>query len=43
MVSSALKMELKELLSTLKRLKREFGNTPEYKELRKKLPKGWPM
>jgi len=36
-------MTLKELLSTLRRLKKEFGNTPEYQKLRKKLPKDWPM
>lgn len=43
MVSSALEMTLRELLSTLKRIKREFGRTEEYRELRKKLPKSWPM
>ena len=43
MVSSALEMTLKELLSTLKRIKREHGHTEEYKDLRKKLPKSWPM
>ncbi len=43
MVSSRLKMTLKELLTALKRIKREYGRTDEYKELRKKLPKTWPM
>ncbi len=43
MVSNALHMELEDLLKTLKRLKREHGRTTEYKELRKKLPKRWPM
>ncbi len=43
MVSSRLKMTLKDLLATLKRIKRKYGETDEYKELRKKLPKSWPM
>ena len=43
MISSSLKMTLKELLAALKRIKREHGQTDEYKELRKKLPKSWPM
>ena len=43
MVSSTLDMTLKELLVTLKRIKREYGGTSEYKELRKTLPKNWPM
>jgi hypothetical protein len=36
-------MDLEELLKALTRIKRELGRTPEYKELRKKLPRGWPM
>ncbi len=43
MVSSTLNMKLQELLKTLKRLRREFGDTPEYQKLRRKLPKEWPM
>ena len=43
MVSNALHMKPEECLNTLKRLKREFGRTAEYKELRKTLPKSWPM
>lgn len=43
MVSNTLKMDLGELLAALKRLKREFGDTREYKELRRDLPKDWPM
>jgi hypothetical protein len=43
MVSSALNMELQELLDTLDRLRREFGDRPEYQRLRRKLPADWPM
>jgi hypothetical protein len=43
MVSSAVGMTLKELLQTLKRIRKEHGDTPEYKRLRGKLPKIWPM
>jgi len=43
MVSSALNMELQELLDTLDRVRREFGDSPEYKKLRQRLPAEWPM
>ena len=43
MVSSALNMELHELLDTLDRLRREFGDSPEYQGLRRQLPADWPM
>ena len=43
MVSNTLKMDLGKLLATLKRLKREFGDTKEYKELRRDLPEDWPI
>ena len=43
MVSSALNMELQELLDTLNRLQREFGDSPEYQGLRWQLPADWPM
>jgi hypothetical protein len=43
MVSSALNMELQELLATLDRLRREFGDSPEYQALRRRLPAEWPM
>lgn len=43
MVSSALNMELQELLDTLDRLRREFSNNPEYQRLRRQLPADWPM
>ena len=43
MVSSALNMELQELLDTLDRVRREFGDSPEYQRLRQGLPADWPM
>lgn len=43
MVSSALNMELQELLDTLDRLRREFSSSPEYPTLRRQLPADWPM
>ena len=43
MVSSALNLELQELLDTLDRLQREFGDNPEYQTLRQLLPADWPM
>ena len=43
MVSSALDMELDELLETLSRLRREHGDDREYQELRAVLPADWPM
>lgn len=43
MVSSALKMGLQELLRTLARLKREFGDNEEYRAWRLEFPKDWPL
>jgi hypothetical protein len=43
MVSSALDMELQELLDILGRLQRECGDDPEYQELRHELPDEWPL
>jgi len=43
MVSNSLNMDLEELLGALKRLKRAFSDTPEYKAMRKEVPKDWPM
>jgi len=42
MVSNSLNMELQELLETLERVQREYGNDPEYQELRRGLPEDWP-
>ena len=43
MVSSALNMELQELLDALDRVRRESGDSPEYQKLRRRLPAEWPM
>ena len=43
MVSNALNMVLKDLLNTLARLRREFGDSSEYKTWRKEFPKNWPI
>ncbi len=43
MVSSAVDMDLQELLATLDRLRREHASDPEYKKLRAALPADWPM
>ena len=43
MVSSAVDMTKAELVRTLTRIKREHADDPEYKELRKALPKAWPV
>jgi len=43
MVSSALKMELQELLDTLDRVRREFGDSAEYQKLRQRLPETQPL
>lgn len=43
MVSSALNMELQELVDTLDRLRRECSDSLEYQKLRQRLPAEWPM
>jgi hypothetical protein len=43
MVSSALDMELQELLDILGRLQRDYGQDHEYQELRRALPDEWPF
>jgi hypothetical protein len=43
MVSSALNMELQELLDILDRVRREWRDSPEYQQLRQRLPAEWPM
>jgi hypothetical protein len=43
MVSNALPMELAELLATLRRIRREYGETPEYQAWRREFPKDWPI
>jgi hypothetical protein len=43
MVSSALDMELQELLDILGCFRRDYGEDPEYQELRRALPDEWPL
>ncbi len=43
MVSSALNLELQELIDMLDRLRQEFGDNTEYQQLRQQLPADWPM
>lgn len=43
MVSSAVSMSRSELVRTLARIKKEHAGDPEYEELRKALPKAWPV
>jgi hypothetical protein len=43
MVSSAVNMSKAELVRALARIKREHASEPEYRELRKALPKTWPV
>ncbi len=43
MVSNSLDLDLDELLAALARLRRDHAGTPEYQELRRDLPAGWPI
>ena len=43
MVSSALELDLEELLSTLERLRVEHAQDSDYQQLRKVLPADWPL
>jgi len=43
MVSSAVKMGEEDVIKTLKRLRADHKSDPKYKELRKQLPKRWPI
>ena len=43
MVSNTLKMELDDLVATLKRVGETSGEDPEYQKLRAPLPDDWPM
>jgi hypothetical protein len=43
MVSNAVKINQKEVVAALKRLRAHHRNDPEYKKLRKDLPDGWPI
>jgi len=43
MVSNTLRMKQDELIAALKRLRKERGTTPEYRKIRRELPKDWPL
>ena len=43
MVSNTLKISQEEVVTALKRLKAKHSDDPEYKKLRKELPKDWPV
>ncbi|HEY7217252.1 MAG TPA: hypothetical protein VH985_02585 [Candidatus Binatia bacterium] len=43
MVSNTLKISQEEVVAALKRLRAAHSNDPEYKKLRKDLPKEWPI
>jgi hypothetical protein len=43
MVSNSLKISQEEVVVALKRLRAEHSDSPEYKKIRKDLPKGWPL
>jgi hypothetical protein len=43
MVSNTLKMDQQEVVKVLGRLRREYAADPEYKKIRRDLPKDWPL
>ena len=43
MVSNTLGLKLENLLDALKRLRKNFSKDLDYKEIRRELPKDWPM
>ena len=43
MVSNSLHMDQPEVVKALERLRRDHADDPEYKKLRKDLPKNWPL
>ena len=43
MVSNAVKISQDEVVAALKRLRANHSDDPEYKKLRKELPKEWPI
>ena len=43
MVSNSLKISQDEVVKALNRLRQEKADDPEYKKLRKDLPKSWPV
>jgi hypothetical protein len=43
MVSNSLKISQQEIVAALKRLRAQRSDDPEYKKIRKDLPKSWPV
>jgi hypothetical protein len=43
MVSNSLKIDQPKIIEALARLRREQADNPEYKKLRRDLPKEWPL
>ena len=43
MVSNSLKIDEPKIIEALARLRREQADNPEYKKLRRDLPKEWPV
>ena len=43
MVSNSLRMDLDELLETLKLMRGKYGASAEYQKLRRELPEDWPL
>ena len=43
MVSSAINMDLADLLDTLERFRQDYAADPEYQRLRADLPADWPI
>jgi len=43
MVSNAVKMSEQDVVAALKQLRARHSDDPEYKKLRKDLPKEWPI
>ena len=43
MVSNAVKMDQKDVVAALKRLKAKHSDDPEYNKIRQDLPREWPI
>jgi len=43
MVSNSLRIDLQDLLETIKRMRKAYGDSAEYKKLRRDLPEDWPL
>jgi len=43
MVSNSLNMDLQDFVRSLQRIKTEHGNSREFKDWRKLIPKDWPV